>query len=63
MMVRMIDHLVYAANDLPSASATVTQLLSEHYDAAMKAGATGTDALKSTFITACLSPTSVAMGL
>jgi Glyoxalase-like domain len=27
MMVRMIDHLVYASNDLPSASAAVTQLL------------------------------------
>lgn len=26
-MVRMIDHLVYASNDLPSASATVTELL------------------------------------
>jgi hypothetical protein len=27
MMVRMIDHIVYASNDLPAASATVTQLL------------------------------------
>ena len=44
-------------------SAAVTQLLSEHYDAAVKAGAKPTDALKSTFITACLSPTSVAIGL
>jgi hypothetical protein len=44
-------------------SANVTQLLSDHYDAAIKAGATPTDALKSTFITACLSPTSVAIGL
>ena len=44
-------------------SATVTQLLTEHFDAAMKAGATKTDALKSTFVTACLSPTSVAIGL
>jgi hypothetical protein len=45
------------------ASAAVTQLLSEHFDAAMKVGASRTDALKSTFITACLSPTSVAIGL
>jgi len=44
-------------------SATATQLLGEHFDAAMKAGATRTDALKSTFTIACLSPTSVAIGL
>jgi hypothetical protein len=44
-------------------SATVTQLLTEHYDAAIAAGAKPTDALKSTFIVACLSPTSVAIGL
>jgi hypothetical protein len=44
-------------------SATVTQLLSDHYDAALAAGAKPTDALKSTFIVACLSPTSVAIGL
>jgi len=44
-------------------SATVTQLLKEHYDAAIAAGAKPTDALKSTFIVACLSPTSVAIGL
>jgi len=44
-------------------SAVVTQLLSEHYDAAITAGAKPTDALKSTFIVACLSPTSVAIGL
>jgi len=44
-------------------SATVTQLLKEHYDAAITAGAKPTDALKSTFIVACLSPTSVAIGL
>ena len=44
-------------------SATVTNLLKEHYDAAIAAGAKPTDALKSTFIVACLSPTSVAIGL
>jgi hypothetical protein len=44
-------------------SAEVTQLLTQHYDAAVAAGATATDALKSTFIIACLSPTSVAIGL
>ncbi|HXK16703.1 MAG TPA: hypothetical protein VNG33_02780, partial [Polyangiaceae bacterium] len=44
-------------------SAAVTQLLQDHYTAAVAAGATPTDALKSTFVTACLSPTSVAIGL
>lgn len=44
-------------------SATMTQLLTEHYDAAIAAKASPTDALKSTFIVACLSPTSVAIGL
>ena len=44
-------------------SAAVTQILSDHFDAAIKAGAMPIDALKSTFITACLAPTSVAVGL
>lgn len=44
-------------------SAAVTQLLQDHYAAAVTEGAMPTDALKSTFITACLSPTSVAVGL
>jgi hypothetical protein len=48
--------------DDPS-NAAVTQLLKDHYDAAIAASASPTDALKSTFITACLSPTSVAIGL
>ena len=43
--------------------AAVLQLLKEHYDAAIAAKASPTDALKSTFITACLAPTSVAIGL
>jgi hypothetical protein len=44
-------------------NAAVTLLLQQHYDAAVAAGGNPTDALKSTFITACLSPTSVAIGL
>jgi len=44
-------------------NAAVTQLLAAHYDAAIAAKASPTDALKSTFITACLAPTSVAVGL
>ena len=45
------------------AAATVTQLLNDHYNAAVSAGAKPTDALTSTFIVACLAPTSVAVGL
>jgi hypothetical protein len=44
-------------------NAELAQLLQEHYAAAVTAGASETDALKSTFVTACLSPTSVAIGL
>jgi hypothetical protein len=44
-------------------AATVTQLLQEHYSAAVAAGAMPADALKSTFVVACLAPTSVAIGL
>jgi hypothetical protein len=44
-------------------SAAVTDLLQEHYASAVAAGASAADALKSTFITACLSPTSVTVGL
>ncbi len=46
-----------------ASSATVTQLLNDHYNAAIAAGAKPTEALASTFIVACLSPTSVAVGL
>jgi len=44
-------------------SAAVTQLLQDHYAAAIAAKASASDALKSTFIVACLAPTSVAIGL
>src|SRR5204863_4451576 len=44
-------------------TAPVQQLLSEHFAAAVKAGQTPTNALKSTFVLACEAPTSVARGL
>ncbi|MEP7119642.1 MAG: hypothetical protein ABJE95_01985 [Byssovorax sp.] len=44
-------------------SAPAMQILQDHYDAAILAKATPTDALKSTFVLACTSPTSLAMGL
>ena len=46
----------------PSA-AQAAQILQDHYAAAVKAGASPTDALKSTFVLACSAPTSVAVGL
>ena len=44
-------------------NAPVTKLLSDHFDAAVAAGGKPGEALKSTFIVACMSPTSIAMGL
>ncbi len=44
-------------------NAAVTQLLNDHYAAAVAAGAKPIEALSSTFVVACLSPTSVAIGL
>ena len=44
-------------------SAPAMQILQDHYDAAILAKATPTDALKSTFVLACTSPTSLAIGL
>jgi hypothetical protein len=38
-------------------------LLRAHFDAAKTAGQSATDALKSTFVTACLSPSAVSIGL
>jgi hypothetical protein len=38
-------------------------ILNEHYAAAVKAGATARDSLKSTFVLACSSPTAVSVGL
>ena len=44
-------------------SAPAMVILQEHHDAAIAAKATPTEALKSTFVLACTSPTSLAMGL
>ena len=38
-------------------------ILLDHFTAATKGGATATDALKSTFVLACLAPSSVALGM
>jgi len=44
-------------------AAPATALLQAHYDAAIQQGASRTNALKSTFITACLAPSATAIGL
>jgi hypothetical protein len=51
---------------LPASDARAPQataLLRGHYDAALGQGASATNALRSTFVTACLSPSFVAIGL
>ncbi len=58
-MVRSVMALV--DGDVRQAGATT--ILNEHYAAAVKAGATARDALKSTFVLACSSPTAVSVGL
>ncbi len=44
-------------------AAPATQLLQAHFAAAMQTGATATAALESTFVTACLAPSAVAIGM
>ena len=58
-MVRSVMALV----DGDARQAGATTILNEHYAAAVKTGATARDALKSTFVLACSSPTAVSVGL
>jgi hypothetical protein len=44
-------------------AAPATALLQQHFAAAMQQGASASDALKSTFVTACLAPSAVSIGL
>ncbi|HEY6476309.1 MAG TPA: hypothetical protein VI456_06975, partial [Polyangia bacterium] len=44
-------------------AAAATTLLQQHFAAAMQQGATATAALQSTFVAACLAPSSVAIGM
>jgi hypothetical protein len=46
-----------------SRAAQATTLLQGHYDAALATGASATNALRSTFVTACLAPSFVSIGL
>ena len=62
-----IDDFVKTVMGIPQADARYTaarNILQEHFDAALKtAGIAARDALKSTFVLACSSPTSVSSGL
>ena len=44
-------------------AAPAAQLLQTHFSTALQQGATATDALKSTFVTACLAPSAVSIGI
>ena len=44
-------------------AAPATTLLKSHFTSAMQQGASASDALKSTFVVACLSPSAVSIGL
>jgi hypothetical protein len=44
-------------------AAPATTILKSHFTDAMTAGATAADALKSTFVAACLAPSAVSIGL
>jgi hypothetical protein len=44
-------------------SAPATQILQQHFSQAQAQGASASDALKSTFVTACLAPSSIGIGM
>jgi hypothetical protein len=63
---RAVGEVTRVVLSLPSADsrfADIEQILTEHYDEATGAGYTATDALRSTFVIACSSPLSSAIGL
>ncbi len=57
-----VSNLMGIAPDDPR-SAPMTQMLTDHHTKALANQATATDALKSTFVTACLSPTVAGIGM
>ena len=54
---------VMALTSSDARSAPATQLLKQHFTQAQAQGASASDALKSTFVTACLAPSSIGIGL
>jgi hypothetical protein len=56
-------HVVMALTDVDPRLPQVQTILKSHFDQAKAQGASASDALKSTFVVACLAPTSVSIGL
>ncbi len=54
---------VMALTSSDARSAPATQILKQHFTQAQAQGASASDALKSTFVTACLAPSSIGIGL
>jgi hypothetical protein len=54
---------VMALTSSDARAGAATQILHSHFAAAQAQGASATDALKSTFVTACLAPSSIGIGL
>ncbi|WP_394825436.1 hypothetical protein [Pendulispora albinea] len=61
--IRDLVRIVMAIPPLDARFDDVRNILTEHHDEAVKAGYSATDALRSTFVLACTSPSSSAMGL
>jgi hypothetical protein len=55
--------LIMALPASDARSAPATQLLQDHFRMAMGQGAKAVDALRSTFVTACIAPSSISIGL
>ena len=55
--------IVMALTPSDPRAAPATALLAAHFAAAMQQGASASDALKSTFVTACLAPSAVSIGI
>jgi hypothetical protein len=56
-------HVVMALTTRDARAAPAQAVLKSHFTAALEAGASASDALKSTFVAACLAPSSVSIGL
>jgi hypothetical protein len=56
-------HVVMALTASDARAAPAQALLQAHFAAALQSGASASDALKSTFVAACLAPSSVSIGL
>jgi hypothetical protein len=55
--------IVMALTPSDPRSAPATAILTDHFNTARQQGATATDAMRSTFVVACLSPTFAGIGM